>query len=981
MPASAWRTGVTSSERVPPLNADDFAALPEPLCAEADLLWAKFARAAARHDLPFNFEAPVVAAARRAFVLSDFICKACTRQPSLLIDLVAGRDLGRPYPPGRFLADIETDLDGVQSVEALSSALRRRRTREMVRIAFRDLNREAGLAETMADLSAFAQACLQAALDRLYRWRSDQAGAPCNADGQELKMVVVGMGKLGARELNFSSDIDLIFAYPEKCETRGAGPAVAGEDFFARLARDMIKVIGATTDEGIVFRVDTRLRPYGENGPVVMSFDALEDYYQSQGREWERYAWIKARPVAGDSSSGAELMRRLRPFIYRRYLDYGVFDSLRQMKQKISLEVKRKGLEYNIKTGAGGIREIEFFGQMFQLMRGGVIPSLRERRIQLILKTLVTENFIAPATRDELSSAYTFLRNTEHRLQEFADRQTHELPKKTEERLKVAVGMEYPDWNSFKAALAAHRNRVHEHFSNLLETSGDDPPDTAEHDLSPVWFDVSTGEDHQEALSDAGFTNAPKVVRLLREFRHDPATRSMSAEGRQRLDRLMPDLLTAIGESREPELVLGRIAELLKAIQRRTNYLALLLENPSVLKHLVRLASASPWIITFLARHPVLLDELLDPRTLYSPPEKNELEQEIDRRLERINGDDLEYQIEALCIFKQINTLRVAAADITGAVPLMRTSDHLTHIAEVIVDRVLNLAWRHLVKKHGRPTCDLPGRGFVVIAYGKLGGIELGYGSDLDLVFLHAGIRGVMTPGKKSIDTAQFFVRLGQRIVHILTTHTRAGRLYETDMRLRPSGISGLLVNHIDTFRTYQAEEAWTWEHQALVRARIICGDSALEAKFNLIRHDIISRARNAQTLRTEVNTMRQKMRASLFKPKPGTFDLKQGNGGIVDIEFLVQYLVLQHAHEHPQLTTWTDNVRLLETLAGCNIIDAATAEFLKSAYLTFRTDVHKQNLMEKPGRVPDAQYDKVRDRVSALWKDIMLQGRQDPHL
>ncbi len=959
------------------MNVDNRAALPESLRAEEEIRWTAFTQAAADKNLTFEFDTQVSAALRRTMVLSDFICQTCTRQPDLLIDLAAGQDLVSAYPPDRFAEKIDADLTAVNSAAELSSALRKRRAREMVRIAFRDLNRQADLDETMADLSAFAEACLQAALDRLYSWQCEKIGTPYSPDGKKLKMVVVGMGKLGARELNFSSDIDLIFACPEMGEIIGAGPAVSGENFFVRLARDLIKVIGANTFEGFVFRVDTRLRPFGENGPIVMSFDAMEDYYQSQGREWERYAWIKARPVAGDPSARTELMQRLQPFIYRRYLDYGVFDSLRQMKQKISLEIKRKGLEYNIKTGAGGIREIEFFGQMFQLMRGGVNPHLRDRRILAILAVLVTEKFIAPATRDELSAAYIYLRNTEHRLQELGDRQTHELPQKAADRLKVAFGMGHADWEGFTAALAAHRDRVHGHFRNLLATSKEDrdKPRNAsvENDLATIWLDILADEDHQRGLSDAGFTDSPKAIRLLQELQQDQATQALSANGRQRLDRLMPDLLIAIGESEEPELVLGRISDLLKAIQRRTNYLALLLENPSALKHLVHLASESPWIIAFLAKHPVLLDELLDPRTLYRPPEKIDLEKEIDRRLARIDADDLEYQIEELCIFKQINTLKVAAADITGAIPLMRTSDHLTHIAEVIVDRVVTLSWNHLVKKHGRPTCNPPGHGFVVIAYGKLGGIELGYGSDLDLVFLHAGNRGEMTDGEKPVDNVQFFARLGQRVVHILTAHTRAGRLYETDTRLRPSGTSGLLVSHIDSFRSYQAEEAWTWEHQALVRTRIICGDKALVEVFDRIRHDIIARTRDAAALRAEVKDMRQKMRANFFKPRPGTFDLKQGNGGIVDIEFMVQYLVLRHAHEHPQLTTWSDNVRLLETLAASDIIDAATAEFLKSAYLTFRDAVHKRNLMEKRGRVPDARYGELRDRVSALWKDIML--------
>jgi len=959
------------------LNADNPAALPDSLGTEADQRWSAFLDAARDRKLTVEFTAPVTAAIRRTFALSDFICQTCTRQPDLLLELVTSRDLENPYPPDHYTTAIAADLAAIDSLEGLSAGLRRRRAREMVRIAFRDIAGQADLAETTADLSAFADACLQAALTSLDAWQCAEFGIPRGMAGEKLSLVIVGMGKLGARELNFSSDIDLIFAYPEAGTISRDQSALSGEDFFTRLARNVIKVIGATTPEGFVFRVDARLRPYGENGPIVMSFDAMEDYYQSQGREWERYAWIKARPVAGDPTAGEDLMSRLQPFIYRRYLDYGVFDSLRQMKQKIALEVRRKGLEYNIKTGAGGIREIEFFGQMFQLMRGGVIPHLRARRILTILDVLVSETFIDAATRDELTAAYLFLRNTEHRLQELADRQTHELPQTPEDRLKLAAGMGFPAWEPFLAALTAHRNIVHGHFNSLLETSEEqDRPAEAqatEENLTTVWLDIFADEDHQTTLSRAGFQDPQRAARLLKDLQQDQTTRSLSTNGRQRLDRLMPDLLAAIGQSAEPELVLGRITDLLKAIQQRTNYLALLLENPSALKHLVRLANESPWIIAFLSQHPVLLDELLDPRTLYSPPEKADLEREIDRRLARIDLDDLEYQIEELCIFKQINTLKVAAADITGAMPLMRTSDHLTYIAEVVVDRVVNLSWRHLVNKHGRPACDPAGRGFVVIAYGKLGGIELGYGSDLDLVFLHAGRRGEMTGGDKTIDNAQFFARLGQRVVHILTAHTRAGRLYETDTRLRPSGISGLLVNHIEAFRTYQAEEAWTWEHQALVRARIICGDESLEDTFNRIRHDIIAVHRDAETLRSEVVSMRQKMRHNLFKPQPGTFDLKQGNGGIVDIEFMVQYLVLRYADQHPQLTVWSDNVRLLETLAACGLITAATADFLKSAYLTFRAEVHRRNLQEKPGRVPNSKYGDLQHRVSALWKEIML--------
>ncbi len=959
------------------MNADVPAEIPAALCAEQDLRWQAFTTAASEKEQAFRFSTRVLDTVRRAFTFSDFIFQACTRNPALLVDLVQSRDLFTPYPPDHYAKQIKAAFDKVTTVESLSAALRSYRTREMVRIAFRDINREADLGETMDALSAFADSCIEAANTQLYQWQCERWGTPRGVDGRRQTLVVMGMGKLGARELNFSSDIDLIFAYPEKGTTEGVLPAISCDDFFTRLARSLIKVLGENTAQGFVFRVDTRLRPFGANGPLVMSFDALEDYYQFQGREWERYAWIKARPVAGAPSAGAALLSRLQPFIYRRYLDYGVFDSLRQMKQSISREVKRKGLENNIKTGAGGIREIEFFGQMFQLMRGGVNPHLQERRIQTVLGALATENFVDPTTRDELLAAYQFLRNTEHCLQELADRQTHNLPEAENERLKIAAAMGFPDWEAFTAVLSDHRSRVHTHFNNLLETSenqnGKKQGEPIEQDLTTAWFEIAEDENQRTTLVKAGFQDSRKATRLLQDLQQDQTTRSLSTQGRRRLDRLMPVLLAAIGRSEEPELALGRITDLLKAIQRRTNYLALLLENPSALDHLVHLANESPWIVSFLSQHPVLLDELLDPRTLYRPPEKELLEQEIERRLTRADSDDLEYQIEELCIFKQVNTLKVAAADITGAIPLMRTSDHLTHIAEVIVDRVVNLSWEHLERKHGRPAGTSQGRGFVVIAYGKLGGFELGYGSDLDLVFLHGGQRGQLTDGRQAVDNAQFFARLGQRVVHILTAHTRAGRLYEIDTRLRPSGVSGLLVNHIDAFRTYQAEDAWTWEHQALVRARIICGDRALVKVFDGIRHAVIARVRDAEALRTEVNAMRQKMRANLFKPRPGTFDLKQGNGGIVDIEFMVQYLVLRHAHGHPQLTTWSDNVRLLETLAACNIIDATTAEFIKSAYLTFRAAVHKRNLMEKPGRVPDARYCEIRDRVSALWKDIML--------
>lgn len=741
----------------------------------------------------------------------------------------------------------------------------------------------------------------------------------------------------------------------------------------------MIKTIGAATSEGMVFRVDTDLRPYGESGPLVMSFDAMEEYYQEQGREWERYAWIKARVVAGDKAAGVRLLERLKPFIYRRYLDFGAFESLRRMKQKISQEVKRKGMAGNIKLGPGGIREIEFFGQIFQLIRGGVSPSLRESPIQKVLSVLAHKNYIPRNVSDELTDAYVFLRNLEHRLQEFSDQQTHELPGDPKAKLRLAASMGFTEPESLIRCLETHKKNVHRHFNTLLESRNSkrlDEKKELEMGLEAVWQGQTDVESGRSALIKIGFDECGEVMRLLDYLRNDPATRSLSGEGRNRLDRLIPQLLKTVGRYEQPLPVLARIIDLIKAIQQRTNYLSLLLEEPAAVVHLVKLANASPWIASYLSRHPVLLDELLDPRSLYLPPEKPELKNEVRRRLDAIDPGNLEHQIEELCVFKQVKTLRVAAADVSGALPLMRTSDHLTCIAETILDEVLEISWAHLVEKHGTPDCRLNGetidRGFTVVAYGKLGGIELGYGSDLDLVFLHAGAKGQTRGGRRPTDNAQFFARLGQRVVHILSAHTSAGVLYEPDMRLRPSGGSGPLVSHIEGFEEYQMNKAWTWEHQAIVRARPVSGDIQVTKRFEEIRKAVLARPRNKAKLQGEIIGMRQRMRRELLIPEPGVFDLKQDSGGIVDIEFLIQYLVLLKSCEYSELLKWTDNVRLLGSLVKTGLLEEQTANILREAYLTYRASVHRLSLQEKPAQVPADQFRNLRESVERIWKDIM---------
>ncbi len=964
--------------------------LPEELLEESRQKWDAFNAAAAAAEVSLPKDPEFLETLKTVFVYSDFFAHGVTQSPQVLCDLMETGDLERKYQRDEYTGKLEKFLfspTSPQDENHLSELLRRFRFREMLRIAWRDLSEQADLDETMADLSNLADACLDHALAVLYDWQCSQWGVPYGSDGDRQHLIVIGMGKLGGRELNFSSDIDLIFSYPQSGET-AAGPKIVGnEEFFTRLCRQLIRVIGATTSKGFVFRVDMRLRPYGESGPVVMSFDAMEAYYQSQGREWERYSWIKARVCAGDKEAGAQLIERLKPFVYRRYLDYSIFESLRDMKQKITLEVARKGMKDNIKLGPGGIREIEFFGQIFQLVRGGVTPVLQVPQILKVLSVLCREEYISTEVRDRLSQAYRFLRKTEHRLQEFSNQQTHQLPSDVNGKIRLAASMGFSEWDSFTARLNMHMEAVHSHFTMLLGpngitskdglstagSAGGDEKDTDE--LADVWKGL---KDHRKALeifSLAGFENPENVTGILENLQSDPATRALSGEGLKRLDRLMPLVLKHAGGSERPDHVLNRIVDLIKTVQRRTTYLALLLENPSALIHLVKLAEASSWIVSFLARHPVLLDELLDPRTLYSPPQRREIENEIQERLSQIPSHDFESQIVALSIFKQINILRIAAADVTGVLPLMRVSDHLTEIGETVLTHVLDLAWKHLSSKHGVPEyLSKKGKGrmgFCIIAYGKLGGFELGYGSDLDLVFIHSGKEGQTRQGAQPIETPFFYSRLGQRIVHTLTSMTPAGVLYDCDMRLRPDGGSGILAVNLEAFRQYQMEKAWTWEHQALIKARAVCGDDDLRSAFEEIRNRVISLPRKKETLQKEIRDMRQRLRNENSMPGPDVFDIKQGAGGLVDIEFLVQYLVLLNAHQYPQLTRWTDIVRLLQTLAQTGIMAESTAGFIKETYLAYRSAVHKLSLQEKPAHVSEHTFDDLRSKVMEVWNEL----------
>jgi glutamate-ammonia-ligase adenylyltransferase len=951
--------------------------LPDTVAQDLKNKWREFENALVKSPIDLGQDPRSLAALRCGFAFSDFVAQNCIRDPSIIADLIASGDLQQRYSKSDYNRRLKKALAHVPDEDTLIHRLRVCRRREMIRIALRDLSGWSRLSATVGDLSNLADACLKHAKSILYRWACEKNGVPTAADGSRQPLVILGLGKLGARDLNFSSDVDLIFTYPKAGYTRGAAQSVNNADFFTRLCRRLIKVISQPTADGLVFRIDLRLRPYGENGPLAMDFDAMETYYEEQGREWERYAMIRARVVAGDHQAGNYLLQRLNPFVYRRYLDYGAFDSLRDMKQMISLEIKARGMKNNIKSGMGGIREIEFFAHTFQLIRGGVTPELQQRGLQKVLKILARDKHIPVKACEELTRAYIFLRNTEHRLQEFADQQTHELPSDAQGLARLSSSMGFADAAAFISQLDQHRQKVHHHFQMLLEAKdAESQKEQSEAQLLGIWQGLLGDGQSDELLLRLGFDQPKEVRRLLAYLRSTLASNQFGQRGRRRLEKLIPRVLKEVGGAKRSEIVLGRIIDLIKSIGGRISYLALLLENPNALTHLVQLAAASTWIASFLGKHPVLLDELLDPRALYQPPGVKQLRADLAQRIRRAPSDDLEYQIEQLCVFRQINVLRVAAADVSGSLPLMQVSDHLSNIAETVLGEVVGMAHAHLLEKHGEPACRLNGKicdkGFAVIAYGKLGGLELGYGSDLDLVFLHAGTEEKTQGGPQPIDSIQFFNRLGQRVIHILTTHTRAGRLYEIDMRLRPSGGSGVLVSHVEAFGDYLRNSAWTWEHQALIKARPILGDHRLTDHFEASRREVLSRRRKEKQLQEEVVSMRERMRKELLKPEIGIFDLKQDTGGMVDIEFLVQYLVLLKSYAHPALLQWTDNVRLIQTLITTGAIDEYTAHLLKHAYLIYRAAAHQASLQEKPANVPQEKYSHLRTRVQKIWNAFL---------
>jgi [glutamine synthetase] adenylyltransferase / [glutamine synthetase]-adenylyl-L-tyrosine phosphorylase len=848
----------------------------------------------------------------------------------------------------------ESGLD-LENETGLAQAMRKLRKQVMVKLILRDLNGLADLDEIMRTMTALAEVCVQRARTCLMIELHAQFGNPrCETNAMKQDLLVIAMGKLGGGELNVSSDIDLVFVYPEDGETDGPHN-LSNHEFFTRLGRRLISIISELTADGYVFRVDMRLRPYGDSGPLVTSFAALEEYLISQGREWERYAWIKARVIAPvedpqkTSPFTAELTELVQPFVYRKYLDFGAIDSMRKLHAQIRQEVKRRDRLNNIKLGPGGIREIEFIAQVFQLIRGGSDARLRIRPTRDVLRQLGDNAQLSSQVVATLDAAYVLLRNLEHRLQYLDDNQTQELPENTEDRHIIAIAMGYSDFAELLKVLDRHRALVSRQFELIF---GSLP---AEENSAQLWREGITAEELNTHLEKLGYHDPHDSAQRLLQLRAGNRYLQLPEMSRQRLDGLIPQFVTLCAQHGDPDATLSRLLALLETVSRRAAYLAFLAEYPQAMQRLTNLVAASSWASEYLTLHPALLDELLDAREMYLPPDWQRLDYELQSRLDA-NAEDAERQLDVLRHVQQEQTFHLLVMDLQGLLPLEALSDHLSDLADLMLRHVLRLSWATTRKRHRNDPK------FAIISYGKLGGKELGYASDLDLIFLY---------DDDHPDAQENYARLAQRINTMLGSYTSSGRLYETDLRLRPNGASGLLVSAIKSFAEYQQNQAWVWEHQALTRARFSAGDAQVGAVFEQIRRQVLCQPRELPALREEILAMRKKMHEG--HPNDGSlFDIKHDDGGMVDIEFMVQYLVLAYAHQYPQLTANVGNLALLKLAGEFGLIPADIAEQTRALYRTLRQTQHKMRLNNlSPCRIEQGEIDYAPCRD--LWKRLFV--------
>ena len=883
--------------------------------------------------------------------------------------------LHHPLLKEEMQAFLNTNSSATDSEEGLKGVLRKLRRRTMLRLAARDLAGLADLREVMETMTDLAEVAISFALEHQTKWltASDRYGCPIGGDSKTVQeMLVIAMGKLGGCELNVSSDVDLIFVYPEDGDTDGRR-SVSNQDFFSRLGRKLITSLQEITRDGYVFRVDMRLRPYGESGPLAMSFAMLEEYFITQGREWERYAWIKSRAIVGSEPQVRALVEISQPFIYRKYLDFGAYESMRDLHSQIRQEVKRRELHENIKLGPGGIREIEFIAQVFQLIRGGRDPALRIRPTLAVLQCLAKKQQLPEGTVTDLHDAYCFLRRLEHRLQYLDDQQTQTLPENAEDQMLIARAMGFSTYGDLLKQLDDHRHKVTRHFERVFAKPRGSPTLT-----TFSWLAQGKVEDWIEAesakanLMVMGYSTPEKILGRVQDFYSGTRYRQLPSSSKAHIDALIPALIEAAAEFPPAEVTLQRLFELLNSVSRRAAYLSLLREHPRALERIAKLASASQWASDYLSRHPIVMDELLNMQAFQSTPDWSRHRAELTRELDDAGGPGgaaTEQQMDVLRHFHHAQVFQLLAKDVEGLLPLETLSDHLTDLADLMLDSVLHLAWSGLRRRHR------PEPAFAIVGYGKLGGKELGYASDLDIIFIY---------DDPHPDAPEIYARLSQRINSWLTSYTSAGLLYETDLRLRPNGSSGLLVTSIEAFDQYQKSHAWMWEHQALTRARFVAGDAGVGKAFERTREEVLRQRRDLPALKEEVLLMRRKM-LEAHPNSSGLFDVKHDRGGIIDVEFIVQYLILGHACDHAELTRNIGNIGLLKLSAELGLISRKIAERSLRAYREFRHVQHQlrlsgdSNLAGAPANSQSQKFARVETNylseeiaaVLQLWKEV----------
>lgn len=864
------------------------------------------------------------------------------------------------------------------SEDALKKALRQLRGEAFGAVAERDLAGRADVAEVTGTMTDLAEAAIQRALALLAAELEAQYGEPRGPSGERLALGVVGMGKLGGRELNVSSDIDLIFVYEDDGETAGGARApISVHEFFTRLGRRLIGVLSEATADGYVFRVDMRLRPNGDSGPLVCSLGMLEEYFYVQGREWERYAWIKGRLVTERASAAARRLAQqldaiVKPFVYRRYLDFGVIGAIRSLHEQIRQEARRRATMRpdkadDIKLGRGGIREIEFSAQVFQLIRGGQDAGFRVQPTLAVLRHASASGLITEEVRAGLTHAYLFLRTLEHRLQYRNDAQTHAMPVDPAERAALAASLGFADYAALIDRLDQHRAFVEAQFDQVFADKADGGARREDDQAAGcIWSGALADDGADEALvarlAELGFADPAAVLARLQAVWRSSRYAGLPESSRVRFDRVAHRALEAapgIDAAHRDETVV-RCFDLLETVGRRGAYLALLTEYPAALRRVLSVLGATRWGGGYLIRHPQLLDELLDDEAIDSPFDWPAFKDALRRRLAAADG--AEHQMDLLRHAHQAEVFRILLLDLAGRLSVEHVSDRLSELADAMLDVTIEVVWSQLAKRHRDTPC------FAAIAYGKLGGKELGYASDLDLIFLYDD------PDERAADVYTTFAR---RLITWLTTATGAGTLFDIDLRLRPNGEAGLLVTDLDAFRRYQLREgdaantAWVWEHQALTRARYSAGDARIGAAFEAIRVQVLTTPRDAAVLAREIVEMREKVLAG----HPNTterFDLKHDRGGMVDIEFAVQYWVLLHAARHPEMIRNTGNIALLREVSRFGLMSEEEAETVGAAYRTYRKLQHRLRLdgMEK-ARVEPERVAAERQAVAALWARV----------